>query len=113
MIGDVKADVEVALAAVTDVAMDAQGLMVEVGEKVRVILASTDKVTSDLTAMVDGVRNGRGTIGKLVNDDALVHERQEHHERRREGGGERAGGERGGQGRHRRLPRPRRPRQRV
>jgi phospholipid/cholesterol/gamma-HCH transport system substrate-binding protein len=71
MIVDVKGDVEGALSAVTDVAMDARSLMDDVGEKVRVILASTDKVTSDLTAMVDGVRKGRGTIGKLVNDDAL------------------------------------------
>ena len=37
----------------------------------RVILASTEQVTGNLTAIVNGVRQGRGTIGKLVNDDSL------------------------------------------
>jgi phospholipid/cholesterol/gamma-HCH transport system substrate-binding protein len=71
MIGDVKTDVEGALAAVSGVAKDAQVLMDDVGNDVRGILASTDKVTTDLTAIVAGVRQGRGSVGKLVNDDAL------------------------------------------
>ncbi len=71
MLRDVKKELDVALAAVSDVARDAQDLMGEVGTDVRGILASTDKVTSDLTAIVEGVRQGRGTIGKFVNDDSL------------------------------------------
>lgn len=71
MIVDVKTELEGALAAVSGVAKDAQALMDVVGQDVRTILASTQKITTDLTMMVDGVRKGRGTLGKLVNDDTL------------------------------------------
>lgn len=71
MFTDVKADLDTALGAVTGVAQDAQALMNDVGKDVRGILASTQKVTSDLTVIITGVREGRGSIGKLINDDAL------------------------------------------
>jgi phospholipid/cholesterol/gamma-HCH transport system substrate-binding protein len=71
MLVDVKRELDGALAAVGDVAGDAQALMNDMGQDVRVILASTRRVTGDLTAIVEGVRQGRGSIGKLVNDDAL------------------------------------------
>ena len=71
MLVDVKRNLDTALASVSDVASDAQTLMNEVSGDVRTILASTDRMTADLTAIVDGVRKGRGTIGKFVNDDAL------------------------------------------
>jgi phospholipid/cholesterol/gamma-HCH transport system substrate-binding protein len=71
MLVDVKTELDGALSAVSDVAGDAQDLMNDLGKDVRVILASTRKVTGDLTVIVDGVRQGRGSIGKLVNDDAL------------------------------------------
>jgi phospholipid/cholesterol/gamma-HCH transport system substrate-binding protein len=71
MLGDVKSQVEVALKAVSEVAGDAKVLMNDVGKDVRVILASTDRVTSNLAVIVDGVRKGQGTIGKLLNDDGL------------------------------------------
>ena len=71
MLADVKTDVETALAAVSGVAKDAQDLMNDVGSDVRKILASTDKVTADLTAIISGVRQGQGTVGKLVTDDSL------------------------------------------
>jgi phospholipid/cholesterol/gamma-HCH transport system substrate-binding protein len=71
MLVDVKKNLDTALASVSDVASDAQTLMNEVSGDVRTILASTDRMTADLTAIVDGVRKGHGTIGKFVNDDAL------------------------------------------
>src|SRR5687768_12617701 len=71
MLVDVKAELEGALAAVSGVAKDAQALIDVVGQDVRAILASTERITTDITAVVDGVRKGRGTIGKLVNDDTL------------------------------------------
>ena len=71
MIADVKTDIEGALAAVSGVAKDAQDLMNDVGSDVRTILASTDRITTDLTAIVNGVRQGKGTVGKLVTDDSL------------------------------------------
>lgn len=71
MLTEVKTSLDGALASVSDVATDAQELMNDVGGDVRKILASTDKMTADLTAIVDGVRQGRGTLGKLVNDETL------------------------------------------
>lgn len=71
MLVDVKTNLDTALGSVSDVATEAQDLMNEVSGDVRTILASTNKMTKDLGAIVDGVRNGRGTVGKFVNDDSL------------------------------------------
>jgi phospholipid/cholesterol/gamma-HCH transport system substrate-binding protein len=70
-IDDVKGNLDVALASITDTAGQAQTLMHDVGADVREILASTQKVTDDLTVVTSNVRSGRGTVGKLVTDDAL------------------------------------------
>src|SRR5688572_29422648 len=79
IIADVKGDVETALAAVAGVAGDAQKLMRDVGSDVRVILGSTEKITTDLTSIVARVRDGHGTIGRLVNDDSIYTSRSEEH----------------------------------
>lgn len=67
----VKGGVEEALASVTETAKVAEGLITDVGADARAIMASSKKVTGDLTTIVAGVREGRGSIGKLVNDDAF------------------------------------------
>jgi phospholipid/cholesterol/gamma-HCH transport system substrate-binding protein len=71
MLLDVKTNIDAALESVSDVATEAQELMNDVSGDVRVILASTDKMAADLGAIVDGIRNGRGTIGKLITDDSV------------------------------------------
>ena len=71
MLTDVKANIDAALTAVSATAADAQGLINDLGGDVRVILASTQKVTGDLTAIISDVRAGRGTFGKLMTDDSL------------------------------------------
>jgi phospholipid/cholesterol/gamma-HCH transport system substrate-binding protein len=71
MIVDVKVQLDTALVAVAETARDAQTLIDDVGTDVRRIMASTQKVTNDLTTIVAGVRQGRGTVGRLVTDDAL------------------------------------------
>ncbi len=68
---DVKGGVEQALASVTETAQSAQDLMTDVGKDARAIMASTQKVTANLNVLVAGVREGRGSIGKFVTDDAL------------------------------------------
>jgi phospholipid/cholesterol/gamma-HCH transport system substrate-binding protein len=70
-IKDVKAGVDEALLAVSATAKDAQLLIADIGSELRAITASGQKVTSDLQTVVAGIRQGRGSIGKLVNDDAL------------------------------------------
>ena len=68
---EVKAELDVALAAVSETARDARGLIDDVGRDARTIMASTEKVTSNLNALVAGVRQGRGTVGRLLTDDSL------------------------------------------
>jgi phospholipid/cholesterol/gamma-HCH transport system substrate-binding protein len=71
MLVDVKGRLDEALVAVSVTASDARVLMNDVGTEVRGIMASSDKIMSDLRAIVGDVRNGRGTVGKLLTDDAL------------------------------------------
>ncbi|CAN5698011.1 hypothetical protein BH18ACI5_BH18ACI5_11780 [soil metagenome] len=68
-IKDVKGGVDEALLAVSATAKDAQGLITDLGSELRAITSSGQKVTADLQVVVAGVRQGRGSLGKLVNDD--------------------------------------------
>jgi phospholipid/cholesterol/gamma-HCH transport system substrate-binding protein len=70
-ITEVKVQLDQALAAVSATAKEAQGLIDDVGKDARAIMASTERVTTNLNAIVAGVREGRGTVGKLLTDDAL------------------------------------------
>ena len=70
-IRDVKAELDAALTAISVTARDAQVLIDEVGRDARAVMASTQTVTSNLNSLVAGVRQGRGTVGKLITDDAL------------------------------------------
>jgi phospholipid/cholesterol/gamma-HCH transport system substrate-binding protein len=71
MLVEVKDGVDDALGAVTATASDAQALMKNLGGDVRTILGSANDVSRDLKIIVGNVRAGRGTVGKLVNDEAL------------------------------------------
>jgi phospholipid/cholesterol/gamma-HCH transport system substrate-binding protein len=68
---DVRTEVEEALNTISDTARTAQGLMDDVGRDARQIMASGQRVSKDLQAIVAGVREGRGTVGQLLTDDAL------------------------------------------
>jgi phospholipid/cholesterol/gamma-HCH transport system substrate-binding protein len=70
-ITDVQKGVGDALVTITATMEGAQSLMNDTAKDVRSIMASTQKVTEDLNVIVAGVRQGRGTVGKLVTDDAL------------------------------------------
>jgi phospholipid/cholesterol/gamma-HCH transport system substrate-binding protein len=70
-IKDVKVGVDAALTAVSTTATDAQTLIRDIGTEVRAITASSQKVTADLQVIVAGVRQGKGSLGKLANDDAF------------------------------------------
>lgn len=60
-----------ALTSVTDTANEAQDLLNDVGGDARAIMASTQKVSDNLKMIVSGIREGKGTIGKLITDDAM------------------------------------------
>jgi len=68
---DVKTGIENALGSVTDTAKEAQALVNDLGTDARVIMASAQKVSGNLNTIVAGVREGKGSIGKLMTDDAL------------------------------------------
>jgi phospholipid/cholesterol/gamma-HCH transport system substrate-binding protein len=70
-IKDLKVGIDEALTSVSAAATDAQALMKDVGTEVRAITTSTQKITDDLQVVIAGVREGRGSIGKFVTDDAL------------------------------------------
>jgi phospholipid/cholesterol/gamma-HCH transport system substrate-binding protein len=70
-ITEVKTGVEEALTSVTETAQDAQALMKDLGKDASEIMASTQKVAQNINVIVAGVREGKGTVGKLVTDDAL------------------------------------------
>jgi phospholipid/cholesterol/gamma-HCH transport system substrate-binding protein len=71
MIVDIQGRVQEAFGTLTTTAKDAQELLDDIGHRARSITASTQRITADLTAIVNGIREGRGTVGKFVTDDAL------------------------------------------
>ena len=68
---DVRTEVQEALTTISDTARTAQGLIDDVGRDARQIMASGQRVSKDLQVIIAGVRDGRGTIGQLLADDAL------------------------------------------
>ena len=71
MITDVKGGVDTALSTFVTFANDAQALTKDLGAEFKAITGSTKRVAADLERVVDGVRAGRGSLGKFVNDDTL------------------------------------------
>jgi phospholipid/cholesterol/gamma-HCH transport system substrate-binding protein len=66
-----KGGIDDALQSVAETATEAQNLLNDVGTEAREIMASTQKVSRDLTVIVAEVREGKGTVGKLLADDSL------------------------------------------
>ena len=62
-----KSGIDDALTSVTDTANDAQDLLNDVGKEAREIMASAQKVSQDVSTIVAGAREGKGTIGKLLD----------------------------------------------
>jgi phospholipid/cholesterol/gamma-HCH transport system substrate-binding protein len=70
-ITEVKAGVDDALKAVATTAVEAQTLITDLGGELRAVAVSSRRVADDVQVVIAGVRQGRGSLGKLVNDDAL------------------------------------------
>ena len=71
MIKEVKAGIDEALSAVSATAVDAQSLMQDTSKQILAITDSSQRIAGDLQAIVAGIRAGRGSVGKLLNDDDL------------------------------------------
>lgn len=70
-IAEIRVGVDEAFTALLTTANEAQLLVADVGDEVRAVTASSKRVAADIQAMVADVRAGRGSVGKLMNDDAF------------------------------------------
>jgi phospholipid/cholesterol/gamma-HCH transport system substrate-binding protein len=70
-IADLRGEVEETLGAVTDTARTAQGVISDVGRDAQTILTSAERISRDVERVITGVKDGRGTIGRLITDDGL------------------------------------------
>ena len=68
---EVKGGLEDALNSVMETAQEAQDLVVDVGKDARVIMTSAQKAAADMNLIISGLREGRGSVGKLLTDDAF------------------------------------------
>ena len=70
-IDDMNDDIQRAVGAIADTAGSANSLITDVSAEVTKMAASGALITADAAQIADGIRSGKGTIGKLVNDDEL------------------------------------------
>jgi phospholipid/cholesterol/gamma-HCH transport system substrate-binding protein len=77
MITDVRVRLDDALQAVSTMAGEGQRMIADVSSEVQAMTSSGQKVAADLQTIVAGVRQGRGSLGKFVNDDAVYERVQE------------------------------------
>jgi len=71
IIVDLKGEFDTVLATVSDTVGTAQSLLNDVGADAKEIIASSNKVSRDLQVIVSGLKEGRGSVGKLLTDDSL------------------------------------------
>ncbi|MEX1129307.1 MAG: MlaD family protein [Vicinamibacterales bacterium] len=71
MITDVRVRLDEALLAVQSMAVEGQTMIADVSGDIRAITTSGQKVAADLQLIVAGVQQGKGSLGKFVNDDAV------------------------------------------
>ena len=64
-------DVQDAIQSIGDTVDSANQLITDVTDDVRTMASAGARITGDAAEIADTIRNGKGTIGKLVNDDEL------------------------------------------
>jgi phospholipid/cholesterol/gamma-HCH transport system substrate-binding protein len=69
LVNQLGTQLEGTLTEVTKTVSNANALVDDVGREVRVITADGRRVTQDVSLVVESLRAGHGTIGKLLNDD--------------------------------------------
>jgi hypothetical protein len=68
---DLKGEVDNVLQTISDTTDAAHDLLNDVGGDAKAIMASGKRVSADLQVIIAGLREGRGTAGKVLTDDAL------------------------------------------
>jgi phospholipid/cholesterol/gamma-HCH transport system substrate-binding protein len=70
-IDSVQDDLENTLQVTAETISEARAIIEQTGGDIKGITSSSNKIASNLNEMLADVRQGRGTIGKLVTDDSL------------------------------------------
>ncbi len=70
-VDDVKRGVDTAVDTLAEIGASALQTIRDVGDDVQQITATGDKVVTQVGDVIEGVKAGRGTVGKLVTDDSL------------------------------------------
>jgi phospholipid/cholesterol/gamma-HCH transport system substrate-binding protein len=68
---DMKAEIQGTVVAVGDTVDNLNALIIDVSDDLKHMTASGARIASDAARIAESVRSGKGTIGKLVNDDEL------------------------------------------
>jgi phospholipid/cholesterol/gamma-HCH transport system substrate-binding protein len=68
---DIKGDVQGAVVAVAGTMDNANALITDVSTDVKRMAAAGVSITGDVAQVAEGIRGGKGLIGKLMNDDEL------------------------------------------
>jgi phospholipid/cholesterol/gamma-HCH transport system substrate-binding protein len=71
-IDDLKDDLQRTIGTIDQTAQQANALLADVSGAVKAISTSGAKVVDDMAVITNGVREGRGTVGRLFNDDTLA-----------------------------------------
>jgi phospholipid/cholesterol/gamma-HCH transport system substrate-binding protein len=71
VVNDLKLDVEHAIRTVSDTAGEAKALITSARDDVEAIAMTGRRIAQDMRAITDSVASGRGTVGRLIHDDAL------------------------------------------
>jgi phospholipid/cholesterol/gamma-HCH transport system substrate-binding protein len=71
VVDDMRDDVLRAVVAIADTAQSANSLITGVTPEVTKIAASSALISANAAQITDGIRSGKGTIGKLLNDEEL------------------------------------------
>jgi phospholipid/cholesterol/gamma-HCH transport system substrate-binding protein len=66
-----KGDVERAVVGIADTADSAKTLLAAVSVDLKLMAASGAKISGDAAEIAEGLRSGKGSLGKLLNDDEL------------------------------------------
>lgn len=70
-IDDLRGELDKTIVAIGDTVGNANNLITTVSDDVRSMAASGARVSSNLAALTNDVREGRGTVGRLFSDDEL------------------------------------------
>ena len=70
-IDELRDDVQHAVVSIGDTVDNANELLTSVSDDVKKMAAAGGRISDDAARIAEGLRSGRGTIGKLLNDDEL------------------------------------------